>query len=114
MVERFGIDSAQAKARSAASEELDSLIDTDPPAALAVIISLLSRTRRQFTTAVIAAGPLEELICRQGDRIIAEVERVAAIDRQFRIALSGVSGRDRMAPALRRRVDEACAEAERP
>jgi hypothetical protein len=48
--------------------------------------------------AMVAAGPLEDLLEEHGPVVIHELERIAKIDPRFRLMLSGTWGRERIAP----------------
>jgi hypothetical protein len=58
--------------------------------ALQVVRALVQEARSDEDLAYIGAGPLEDLLCNQGDRAIDEVEQLAAADSKFRFALGGV------------------------
>ncbi len=46
--------------------------------------------------AMVAAGPLEDLLEEHGQAVIHELERIAKIDPRFRLMLSGTWGRERI------------------
>ena len=57
--------------------------------------------------AYVAAGPLEDLVCRAGPDFIDRIEHEAKFNRQFGRMLTGVwlNGAD---PAVRERVEQFC------
>ena len=102
-----GVDSPASRPMQWASDEVDKAVEEHPRRALSVIAGAVSAAPGDRDLALIAAGPLEDLLCLHGDQIIDEVERLAANDDRFRRALSGVWGENRMAPTTRVRVDTA-------
>ncbi len=87
-----------------ASDELDYLAWKQPERAWAAILSLIARSPSDQFLAILAAGPLEDLLCEHGAAFIARVEQEARRDPQFRDALAGVWGSSRMPPEIHTRV----------
>jgi hypothetical protein len=74
---------------------LDEWIQHNPKAALRTIEEIChllaeSTTSHSELADLLAAGPLEDLLCEQGDFIIEDVESLAASDGEFRKLLAGV------------------------
>lgn len=63
--------------------------------ALRVVAALLGRAPDEDAVALVAAGPLEDLLNWHGDALVNEVERLARQDFRFRRALAGVCLADR-------------------
>jgi len=103
----FGVDSPASRPLHWASDEVRKAVDEDPLRALSVLAKAAAAAPGDQDLALIAAGPLEDLLCLHGVQVIDEVERLAAKDERFRRALSGVWGEDGVAPAVWARV-EAC------
>jgi hypothetical protein len=103
----FGVDSQASRPMHWASDELRKAVDEDPRRALRVITAAVAAAPNDRDLALIAAGPLEDLLCLHGVQVIDDVERLAANDDRFRRALSGVWGDNRMVPAVWARVDAA-------
>lgn len=70
------------------------LIHNKPQEALRFIIEVLSLDSGNIFLAVLAAGPLEDLLVYNGDKIIGAVEQEAAINPRFATLLGGVWKRD--------------------
>jgi hypothetical protein len=62
----------------------------DPQSTIALIRSVLSKTSDEEMLAVLAAGPLEDVLAKHGAEVIQEVERAAHEDHRFRELLFGV------------------------
>ena len=71
---------------------LDNLVRDEPEAAWPVVLELVRRARQDDVLAYIAAGPLEDLLCRHPHAFIDRVEALGRRDPHFRRALSGVWG----------------------
>lgn len=61
-----------------------------PGLCLDVVLAALSLCRRSEEVALIAAGPLEDLIALSGAQVIDRIEAAAAASPRFRLALTGV------------------------
>jgi hypothetical protein len=66
------------------------LCEHDPDRAVPVIRALVAEAKDEEELALIGAGPLEDLLRRQGPQAIAHVEAAAQADSRFRFALAGV------------------------
>lgn len=69
----------------------DGLVATAPELAIAALRQGLIQCATPDDVALIAAGPLDDLIARQGMVLIGEVEALAAQAPRFAYALTGVS-----------------------
>ena len=87
-----------------ASDELDDLVRGEPERAWPIILSLIHASDSDQFLAIVAAGPLENLVCEHGPAFIERVERLSAQDGQFRHALAGVWGWSRMSAELQERL----------
>ena len=76
--------------RSAGIEELDRLAHAEPEAAWALILEILAHAPSQDALALLAAGPLEDLIEYHGPSFIDRIELCARRDPKFRYLLGGV------------------------
>jgi hypothetical protein len=91
-------------AHSWASDELDHLAWKQPERAWPVILSIIAGGPSDLFLAIVAAGPLEDLLCEHGPAFITRVEEEARRDSHFRHALAGVWGSSRMAADVHARV----------
>jgi len=73
-----------------AKDELESLITTDPSAALKVIEELVLRAPNDKIVGVIGAGPLECLLADAGPQIVDSVLHAAERNPRLKAALSNV------------------------
>lgn len=73
-----------------ASEEMDRLVRDDPQVAWAVTKLAIEKAPTDAVLAYIAAGPLEDLLKRNGPEIIDETEHLARVDDHMRFAVCGV------------------------
>ncbi len=87
-----------------ASGELDDIVREEPERAWPMILSLIGASRSDQFLAILAAGPLENLLCEHGEAFIERVEQLAARDPHFRHALAGVWGWSRMPEVLQSRL----------
>src|SRR5437868_1646945 len=83
-----------------ASDELDDVVREEPERAWPIILSLIRPSPSNRFLAIVAAGPLENLLCDHGAAFIDRVEHLAEQDRHFRHALAGVWGWSSMSPEL--------------
>jgi hypothetical protein len=91
---------------SPATVQLDDLVTDQPEVAWTLIQELVRRATQDEVLAFIAAGPLEELICRHPYMFIDRVESLARSDPHFRWALSGVWGWSRMPEDVWARLED--------
>lgn len=70
--------------------ELEKLCSADPKAALRLILAILASGPEVRVLENLAAGPLEDLLRRNGERILAEVQVAAASSPAFRELIGGV------------------------
>lgn len=71
----------------------DGLAAEDPALCLASIVEVLRRIQargRDELMAVLAAGPLEDLLTKSGDEVVDQVASLARRDESFRVLLNGV------------------------
>jgi hypothetical protein len=73
-----------------AYHQLNRLVDQEPEQALEVIRTAAELQNDQMIEAVLAAGPLENLIARHGASIIGKLEAAAQASLKFRHLLGGV------------------------
>lgn len=73
-----------------AYETIDRLCDEEPEKCLALIIAICSSTNNEFILANVAAGPLEDLLVRNGDRVLDQLELWAQQDHKNRSVLASV------------------------
>ena len=85
-----GQDSKEAKAFFWAYEEFDALCDENLSQAIDLVRRILDLTQNDFVLANLAAGPLEDILCRHGPEMISKVELLAKRDPRFRQLLRGV------------------------
>jgi hypothetical protein len=82
-------DSERAEELSWAYDCVDDMINEAPQTALDVILLALSMARDNSDVGVLAAGPLEDLIVRNGTVVIDRIEIEVARSAEFRQLLSG-------------------------
>lgn len=90
-----------------ATSELNQLIVEDPESAWGLIRRLVARAETPVALECVAAGPLEDLLCANGQQFITRVEAAAQEDPQFKRALATVWGFNRMHADVRARVSTA-------
>lgn len=78
------------KAFQAGQITFDDAVRTEPEAAWAAIVELSRQPLTAEQIAVLAAGPLEDLLTCRGPVFIDRVEREARVSRVFRHLLGGV------------------------
>jgi hypothetical protein len=76
----------------AAWAEVDDLVRHDPEAAWLLTLQLVAAAPSDRVLAAVAAGPLEDLLNRSGDRVIDRVELHARSNPKFRRCLTGAWG----------------------
>ena len=67
-----------------ANDELMALVWEDPERAWPIICSIVERNPPKWLLAILAAGPLEDLLKAHGPRFIERVEQVAIQSERFR------------------------------
>ena len=90
-----------------ASDELDDLVREEPERAWPIILLIIARAPSDLFLAIVAAGPLENLLCEHGINFIERVEQEAACDPRFRHGLAGVWGSSSMPLELQERLRRA-------
>lgn len=89
-----GYDSTESEPYFWAFKEMTDLSHQKPDVALAVILEILKITDEDRTLAVLAAGPLEELIVRHGKQLIDNIINLAMSNKKFYDLLQGIWGND--------------------
>ena len=87
-----------------AFEQLYDLVCDHPEAAWTIIQELWALNQTDRMLAIIAAGPLEDLLCRHGSDFIERIEQLAEQDPILKKLLGAVWGRNRMADDVWRRL----------
>ena len=90
------------------SWQLDQMVDNDPVTAWDLIQKLVEKAPTDSLLALIAAGPLENLLWKHGPEFIDDVEITARQNPKFRKCLRAVWGANSMKPEIWKRVDKAC------
>ena len=85
----------------AACEEVDELVRLEPEHGWTVILELIAAAPDDRILAMVAAGPLEDLLKKWSDQFIDRVETQARQDPKFRRCLTGVWG---LSPAANERL----------
>ena len=91
------------------SECVSHLERNNGAAALLFTVFARERIRSAEMLAVHTAGPLENVLDCCGSEIIEAVEGLAHLSPKFRLMLSGIWGRNRIAPEIRERICKAVA-----
>lgn len=86
---------------------LDDLVREYPERAWNTLWVLIERASTDEILSIIAAGPLEDLLCEHGSQFIAQVEKIACESTRFRRCLAGVWGWSRMSPEVYQRMRNA-------
>jgi hypothetical protein len=73
-----------------AFQEMDRLCRSEPELCWEFILQILQTPHHESVETALAAGPLEDLIAKHGDRFIERIEARAKTDAQFRDLLGGV------------------------
>jgi hypothetical protein len=73
-----------------AHEALNELIDSDPEQAWLIIQEIAKHDFDDESKAMFAAGPLEEILAKNGPRIIDRIEAKAKTDPKFNDLLGGL------------------------
>jgi uncharacterized glyoxalase superfamily protein PhnB len=93
----------------AASERLTHLIADDPEAAWSLVLLLVNSAPSDAALEYVGAGPLEDLLCEHGPKLIDRVEAAALQEPRVSRALANVWGHNRMDAVVRERVTRAAA-----
>ena len=88
-----------------AFNELVDVLRDDPESAWWITVELIALASDDATLAYVAAGPLEDLLCKHPRVIIDRVEHRAREDARFLKAVAGVWGSSRMTQNVRARLD---------
>ncbi|MDR5654576.1 DUF6869 domain-containing protein [Ruixingdingia sedimenti] len=83
------------------------LADTAPDLCLDTVLAALALCGTAEEAALIAAGPLEDVIARNGPAVIDRIEAAAAASPRFRHALTGVWPQGSAGTPLWRRIEAA-------
>jgi len=86
----FGLESEKAKALKAHDRELDHLVHKKPLEAWEVILEILRINPEEEVLDLLAAGPLENLLSYNGEKVIELVKDRAKLDDNFKNLLGGV------------------------
>lgn len=84
-----------------------------PKSALWFILLALDQVKLPQVLAVLAAGPMENVLCHGGPQVIGAIEAIARKSPKFRLLLSGSWGRNRMEEEIWRRASAAAAKGPR-
>ena len=87
-----------------ATELLVHLIEDEPDVAWSLLLGLIERAPDDHALGWVAAGPLEDLLCKRGPEFIDQVEVLARDDERFRKCLTDVRGRNEMEPGVYARM----------
>lgn len=87
-----------------AYQALDKLCASDPDRALDIIQLILESSPPPRVLDNLAAGPLEDVLVRNGAKVLDRVERLVASRPDFRYLIGGV-WTERIPPDLKSRVD---------
>ncbi|HKV11997.1 MAG TPA: hypothetical protein VJ725_27885 [Thermoanaerobaculia bacterium] len=85
-----------------ALDKLHRLVRFLPERAWPIIVRMVELAPSEAAVDVIAAGPLEDLLCFHGEAFIERIEKEAKEDPHFRFALGGVWQRTISEPVWRR------------
>lgn len=88
-----------------AFKELERLVREDPFSALEVIIQIVEIKPEESVLDHLSAGPLETLLVRHGDKVIAPIEREASKNADFRWLVGGV-WENKIAPDIWERLQK--------
>ncbi len=89
---------------------MDRFVGERPGLGFRLIVFTLTYLEDPAEIGVLAAGPLENLVCFHGERMIGEIEREAASSAKFRLLLSGVRAEHFVKPEIWRRIRSAVAD----
>jgi hypothetical protein len=91
-------DGTVADVRHRAFDCVSELVREAPAAAVGFLVVACAQSLTVSELCVIAAGPLEDVLCAHGPEVIAQLEKIAKVDPRFRLMLSGTWGRERIDP----------------
>ena len=89
---------------------MDTIVGEMPELGFKLIVFALAYFKKRDEVGFLAAGPLENLVCFHGERMIDEIEREAANNERFRLLLSGIWAETDVKPDIWRRVQDAVGE----
>ena len=93
-----------------ATELLFDRVRDAPEAARELVLDLIENAPDDQALGWVAAGPLEDLLCKWGPTFIDRVEALARSNNRFKKCLTGVWGWNRMEPdiysRMRRSIDD--------
>lgn len=84
---------------------LHNLTSRDSKEALEIIFTIYEMTDNEFVLDNLAAGPLEDLLARNGGEVIDDIERYIEINNKFCCVLSGI-WEGNITPNILKRIDE--------
>jgi len=87
-----------------ATELMVHLTEDEPDVAWGLVLGLVDRAPDDDALGWVAAGPLQDLLCRHGIDLIDRVEAKAESDPRFKKCLAGVWGSSGMEPSVYQRV----------
>lgn len=90
-----------------ADRKLGNLVNTEPELAWPLILDLIEKAESVQALADIAAGPLENLLVKHGEKFIERIEMIASKNKRFRLCLSGVWGWSAISDDIGKRFDDA-------
>ncbi len=100
-----GSESEQAQDTFWAYQALDQLCVTNPDRALDIILLIVESRPERRVLDNLAAGPLEDLLVRNGAHVLPRVERLVATHDDFKWLIGGV-WTERIPVELRSKVDQ--------
>ena len=83
---------------------IDEMIYRAPETAWLIIDSARHMTNDEIVLATLAAGPLEYLLAKHGEKFIDRFEELAKTDKEFSDLMAGVLTRKNMSPNLVARI----------
>jgi hypothetical protein len=96
-----------------AYEEMVDLVDRNPETAWDVILKIRTLSHTDLLLAILAGGPLEDLLAQHGEQFIDRCEALAKEDNDFLYLLTGVWGSNRMQKDLWARLSTITKESKR-
>ena len=95
-----------------ANDILDNIVHQDPERAWSIVLDIIKRSNSDLLIGIIAAGPLEDLLCEKGEIFIDRLEIEAANDINVRKSIGGVWGESKMNSNIRHRISSLISETE--
>ena len=89
-----------------AFDKVYDLTTEDPEGAWLLVVELVHQATTDESLAIVAAGPLEDMICNHPDVVIDRVLDFAKNNTRFMKCLRGVWGGNRMPLEIRKRIDK--------